>query len=69
MNYLFLVKDEAKNVSNIYSIKAENRSEAENNITRKFMPYFDVTYDEMVSGLNDMEIYIEAIESDNIIDL
>lgn len=64
MNYLFLVKDEAKNKTNLYSIEAEDLNTAQENLTHKFMPYFDINYDEMVSGLNDMEIYIESIDAE-----
>lgn len=65
MKYIFVVNDGAKEKLNLYSIEADNLETARNELTKKFMPYFTVTYDEMVSGLNDMEIYIEEVEADS----
>lgn len=66
MKYLFLVRDEAKDTSNLYSVEAESLSSAQDIITHKFMPYFNVNYEDMVSGLNDMQICIEYIDNPEI---
>ena len=54
MKYLFSVENLNDETKKIYSVEADNEDEAKKTLITKFFPYFpEVTFDTIVSSLND----------------
>ena len=54
MKYLFSVKNLNDETRKIYSVEADNEDDAKKTLITKFFPYFpEVTFDTVVSSLND----------------
>lgn len=54
MKYLFSVKNLNDETRKVYSVEADNENNAKKILITKFFPYFpEVTFDTVVSSLND----------------
>ena len=54
MKYLFSVKNLNDETRKVYSVEADNENNAKKTLITKFFPYFpEVTFDTIVSSLND----------------
>lgn len=54
MKYLFSVKNLNDETRKVYSVEADNENNAKKTLITKFFPYFpEVTFDTVVSSLND----------------
>ena len=66
-NYLFLVRDLAEDTENFYLLQnCISREDAESKFTKKFLPYVEFNFNDMVEMFKDKEVYIHCLDYNNI---